>query len=302
MVKGKMSIALVLVLAIVILGSSLSIFAGGEKEEGKVKLTLLSHAVHENVARGKVAGTTGGDIVGEWADRNNVEIVWITAGIDPVHDRLFRELALRETSIDIAFVIDKYVNPRLTSMLEPLDAYLAKKPIENLDEIPENLLVAAKYGDSIVAIPYRHSLGGLHWNKVLLNERGLSRPPQTAAELVDYAQKLTYKRANGTEVIGLVANFGEGYGSIYSFLTGYGVDLFTVGSDGKVTVKADTPEVVKGLSDLRLLYTVGAVPTNFATIGIDEQGAMITGGRAALSPAPFARYTVYRDFCIDFYY
>jgi multiple sugar transport system substrate-binding protein len=208
---------------------------------------------------------------------------------------LFRELALRETSIDIAFIIDKYVEPRLTSLLEPLDPYLAKAPIERFDELPANLLVATRYNNNIIAIPYRHSLGGLHWNEVLFNERGLTRPPQTSAELMEYAKRLTYKRSDGTEVIGLVANFGEGYASIYRFLVSYGVNLFTVDGSGKVNIAANTPEMIKGLSDLSELYKVGAVPSNFATIGIDEQGAMVTGGRAAMVYGPFARYTVYNN-------
>lgn len=294
MKKTVFRISLILVAFMI---SSASLFAAGNQEapKEKVTLTLLSHAVHENVARGKVAGTTGGDIVGEWAARNNVEIVWITAGIDPVHERLFRELALKETAIDIAFIIDKYVEPRLTSQLEPLDPFLAKAPIEKFEEIPSNLLIATKYKGNIVAIPYRHSLGGLHWNEVLFKERGITSPPKTIKELFEYAQKLTYKRENGTEVTGYVANFGEGYAAIYGFVRNYGVRLFTVDDDGKVTVAANTPQMIQGLTDLATLYKLKAIPTNFATITIDEQNAMITTGRAAMASAPFARYTVYNN-------
>ncbi|MDL2229157.1 extracellular solute-binding protein [Treponema sp. OttesenSCG-928-L16] len=270
------------------------LFAGGT-EEKETTLTILSHAVHQNVARGNIAGVTGGDIVGEWAQRNNVKIEWITAGIDPVHDRLFRELALRETSIDIAFIIDKYVEPRLTSLLEPLDAYLNQNPIEKFEEIPPNLLSPTRYNGHLIAVPYRHSLGGLHWNEVLFKERGLTRPPVTAAEMMEYAQRLTYTRDNGTEVVGLVANFGEGYGSMYGFLRLFGADLFKIDSNDKVVIAANTPEMITGLKNLRHLYTAGAVPVNFATIGIDEQGAMVTGGRAAMSFGPFARYTVFNN-------
>ena len=139
--------------------------------------TIISHKVHENVARGLVAGTTGGDIVGEWAARNNVEINWITAGIDPLHDRLFRELALRETEIDLAFIIDKYMTSRMLPLLEPLDQFNAAAPIEYFEDIPGNLLAATRNGDALVAIPYRHSTGGIHWNTELFAEAGLDRAP-----------------------------------------------------------------------------------------------------------------------------
>ena len=40
----------------------------------------------------------------------------------PLHERLFRELALPETSIDIAFLVDTRAVQGLTRLLEPLDA------------------------------------------------------------------------------------------------------------------------------------------------------------------------------------
>ena len=59
-----------------------------------------------------------------------------------MHDRLFRELSLRETSIDLAFVINKFSTPKISSLLEPLDAWQQKAPIEDFDQIPPNLLGA----------------------------------------------------------------------------------------------------------------------------------------------------------------
>src|SRR5690554_4701076 len=98
-------------------------------------LTIISHRVHENVARGLGAGSGGGDIMGEWAEENNVTLNWITADIDPLHDRLLRELTLPEGSIDVAFVINKYATPRLTRMLQPLDGYMEQQPIEDAEGI-----------------------------------------------------------------------------------------------------------------------------------------------------------------------
>jgi multiple sugar transport system substrate-binding protein len=264
-----------------------------EKQEVR-KLTILSHAVHQNVARGTVGECQGGDIAGEWAERNNVELEWITGGIDPIHDRLARELTLRETSIDLVFVIDRLMNPELASRLEPLDAYHQKNPIEALEDIPEGFFLASRHNGHLVSIPYRHSVSGLFWNKVLFEERGLTRPPRTSAELTEYAKRMTYVREDGTEVIGLVGGFG-GWSSIQRILVGYGVELFVVNDDGSVTVQANTPEMINGLSVFRELYLYGAVPSNFATISIDDQTAMATSGRAAIIDAPMARYGVYND-------
>ena len=99
-------------------------------------LTVLSHKVHENVSRGLTAGTSGGDIAGEWASTNGVELNWVTGNIDPIHDRLGRELSLAESSVDLAFVINKFHTPRIAALLEPLDDRIAAEAIEILDSIP----------------------------------------------------------------------------------------------------------------------------------------------------------------------
>ena len=112
-----------LLLAAVVAALPLNVAAAEE-----VTLTIISHKVHENVARGLVPGTTGGDIAGEWAKRKGVKLNWITANIEPMHDRLFRELSLRETAIDLAFVINKFSTPKIATLLEPLDPWMKKSP------------------------------------------------------------------------------------------------------------------------------------------------------------------------------
>jgi len=153
----------------------------------EVTFTVLSHKVHENVSRGLVPGTTGGDIAGEWAKRKNVKINWVTANIEPMHDRLFRELSLRETSVDVAFVINKFTTPKVARLLEPLDAWQARSPIEALDGIPASLLAGVRYNNALMAVPFRHATTGLHWNAELFKERGLANPPRNADEVIEYA-------------------------------------------------------------------------------------------------------------------
>ena len=157
-------------------------------------LTILSHKVHETVSRGLTPGTTGGDIAGEWAKKKGVKLNWITGNIEPIHDRLFRELSLRETSIDLAFVINKFETPKISTLLEPLDEWQKKAPIEDFAGIPANLLVATRYKGVLTAVPFRHATPGLFWNKELFKERGLDRPPRSADELVAFARKMTYTR------------------------------------------------------------------------------------------------------------
>lgn len=255
------------------------------------ELTILSHKVHENVARGLVPGTTGGDIAGEWATRHNVKLNWISGNIDPIHDRLFRELSLNQSSVDLAFVINKFQTPRISSLLEPLGPHLESAPVEIFADIPQNLLAAVSYDGALTAIPFRHATTGLHWNKALFAEQGLDHAPTTPEELIEYARKLTYTRPDGTRVHGLIMNSGDEHLAVLTFLSAFGASLF--GPDLSVT--ADTPEMIAGLTVLADLYAEGVLATNYATLTIDDVITAMQNGTAAMAIDPFARYTVYNN-------
>lgn len=254
-------------------------------------LTVLSHKVHENVSRGLTAGTTGGDIAGEWAKANSVELNWVTGNIDPIHDRLGRELSLAESSVDLAFVINKFHTPRIAALLEPLDEMIKAEPVEILESIPDPLKKALTYEGKLTAIPFRHATTGLHWNKTLFAERGLDRAPQTLDELVEFARKMAHVRADGTRVAGLVMNSGDEHVAVLTLLSAFGAKLFD--ADGKVT--ADSPEMVKGLATMAELYKEGVLAQNYATMTIDDVITAVQNGQAAMAIDPFARYAVYNN-------
>lgn len=254
-------------------------------------LTILSHKVHENVSRGLTAGTTGGDVAGEWAKRKGVKLNWITANIEPMHDRLFRELSLRESSIDVAFVINKFSTPRIRTLLEPLDGWQEKNPSASLAAIPAAFFQAVRNEKALVGIPFRHATTGLHWNSAIFAERGLDRAPQTADEVVEYARKASFTRDDGTRVHGLIMNSGDEHLAVLTFLKMFGAELF----DANMKVTAGSPAMVKGLTVMAQLYKEGVLPPNYASVTIDEVINAVQSGRAAMAIDPFARSTVYNN-------
>jgi len=254
-------------------------------------VTVLSHKVHENVARGLTAGTTGGDIAGAWAGTNKVTLNWVTGNIDPIHDRLGRELSLRESSVDLAFVINKFHTPRIAAQLEPLEKRIAAEPIEILGSIPEPLKKALTYDGKLTALPFRHATTGLHWNKALFAERGLDHAPRSLDELLEYARKMSYTRSDGTRVVGLVMNSGDEHVAVLTLLSAFGARLFD--DSGKVT--ANSPTMIKGLSTMATLYKEGVLAQNYATMTIDDVITAVQNGRAAMAIDPFARYAVYNN-------
>ncbi|MCA0451337.1 MAG: extracellular solute-binding protein [Proteobacteria bacterium] len=254
-------------------------------------LTILSHKVHENVARGAVAGTTGGDIAGEWAAQNGVKLNWITADIDPIHDRLQRELALRQSSIDVALIINKYATPRLSRLLEPLDPWQQRAGIAEFGGIPSKLLDAVRIDGNLFAVPYRHATTGMHYNEALLAERGLSGAPTSIEQFIDYARKLTFTRSDGTKVNGLSVPAGAGPFAVLSLLSAFGAEIY----DANLNVKADGPGMVEGLKTMNQLFREGVLPSNYATLSIDEVITSMQLGQSAMSCDPFARFTSHND-------
>lgn len=89
------------------------------------KLVVMGHRVHQDVAtKGQ-----GGDITAVWRAANNAEIEWITLGIDPLRERLFRELSLGETAVNVGFILNAQATPKIAKLFTPLNDYLAKAPI-----------------------------------------------------------------------------------------------------------------------------------------------------------------------------
>lgn len=254
-------------------------------------LTIISHRVHENVARGLGAGSAGGDIMGEWAQANNVTLNWITADIDPLHDRLLRELTLPQGSIDVAFVINKYATPRLTRMLEPLDSYMASEPIEDAEGIPAKLLAGLTLDDTVFGIPFRHATTGMHYNMHNIKAAGLDGPPKTSEEVVEYARALSGKDEDGNQIYGLTVPAGSGPFAILSLLSGFGAELF----DADMNITANSPEMVAALTTMRALFEEGVLPPNLPTLSIDEVITLVQQGRTGLAFDPFARYGTFNS-------
>jgi multiple sugar transport system substrate-binding protein len=53
--------------------------------------------------------------------------------------------------------------------------------------------------------------------------------------------------------------------------------------------------MIKGLTVMAQLYKEGVLPTNYASLTIDEVIGAMQSGRAAMAIDPFARYTVYNN-------
>jgi multiple sugar transport system substrate-binding protein len=130
-------------------------------------------------------------------------VEWTTFDTGPLQERLFRELALPETSVDVGFIVNFQAVPRIAALFEPLGPYMAKDPIDAPGDVFPGLMKGMEIAGNLIAIPVRHASSGLHWNAEILAERGFPKPPSTMEELIEVAKACTYRRADGTPSVGL---------------------------------------------------------------------------------------------------
>jgi len=163
-------------------------------------LNVLGHRVHQNSLTTGVAG----DLTKPWRDSHDAEIAWTTFDTDPLQDRLFREASLDRTDFGVGFLVNSRAIPNVAPLLQPLDDYRAKTPIEEFGDIAPGLVSAMTINGKLIAVPFRTATIGLFYNEALLEEKGIKAPPTTLEELVDQAKQLTFRSAAGTPVVGMV--------------------------------------------------------------------------------------------------
>ena len=249
------------------------------------KLQILSHAVHKIVS----TQGEGGDITEDWQKENGVGVEWLTFATNPLHERFFREASLSETSIDIAFIVNTRAVPRVATLLEPLDEWNQKDPIEEFEDIFPGMVNAMKFDGILYGIPFRHSTSGLHYNEEIFQEQGLSGPPQTIEEFIDYVKKCTFTRADGSQVAGYVGTME--YPNVVDIARAWDGDFIT--QDYRCA--ANEEPMVRTIAIHRELYESGAFPKAFTTFKGEDINVWMQTGRAAMIIGGMGRNRIYND-------
>jgi multiple sugar transport system substrate-binding protein len=250
------------------------------------RFTVIGHAVHERSA----TGAEGGNVVADFEKATNSKVEWLTFGVTPIHERLFREASLSEGAVDAAFLLNRFTNENVKNLFEPLDDYQAKDPIADFDGISRGMRDAMTFDGKLYGIPYRHATHGLLYNEELLKERGLSGPPKTFEEVIEYADKLTYTRADGTQVSGIVFG-GQGPANIIDVIRAFGGDFLTTDFE----LKADQAGMIRGVELLTDWYKRGVLPKASVGFTTEDVITFMQQGRAAMTINPFGRFRQFND-------
>lgn len=248
--------------------------------------TIVAHAVHQRAA----TDGPGGNILAEWPDGQGLAIEWLTYGVVPLHEQLFREASLNEGNVDVAFVLNRFTDETVMQMFEPLDPFQAADPIAEFEGLSAGMRAAFTFGGNLLGVPFRHATHGLHFNEEILAERGFDRPPETFEEVIEYARALTFTRDNGTQVHGFLVG-GQGPANIMDVVRAYGGDFITE----DFQLKANEKGMVDAVTLLADFYKAGVLPQIFLNFTTEDVITFMQQGRAAMAISPFDRFTVFND-------
>lgn len=255
------------------------VFSTGEQEQAAAeaepqKLVVWCHSVHQQVAE----GTRGGaeiDITEEFKKQNNVELEWVTIPWNQMQNKILRELSIPTSTVDLVFIVQDWATPTTLGMLESLDPYMKRDPIEDFQDVAPGMVSTFTLNGAQKAVPYRSNPQLLHYNKKIFEQRGLTRAPKSFEELVEFARKTTYTRSDGAEVYGLGIKPDE---DMIAVVRAYGGEVLSKDFE----VQCNKPEAVKAIEVLRELYNDGAIPPNFAELASTEYQSLVAEGLVAM--------------------
>ncbi len=243
------------------------------------RLGIIGHAVH----RAAVSTGPGGDILGEVPVRPE----WLTFGVPEIHDRLFREASLAQGSVDLAFLLNRYVSPRIAELFLPLDGPDGMLEGLAIEDIPAGMRAPFTFGGRLYGLPFRQATSGLFLNQALLEEKGLpTTPPRNPEEFAAAVRAATFRRNDSVPVNGLVLD-GPGPSQMIDLARMWDGDFLT----NDLTLRIEEPGMVRALDLLRALFAEGVLPRTFPRFSTEQVTTAMQQGRAAFAISPISRHT-----------
>jgi len=150
-----------------------------------------------------------------------------------------------------------------------MDEYIVQSGLDMSGFFP-GMVAAVTYQDTLWGLPKTASAGVLYYRTDMM-----SQPPATWSELLSLAE------AQSFAPFGFVANGAANNGLVsiaLEFIYAYGGRVLD--EAGNVVIR--TPSAVKGLEQMRALYTSSAVPPNMMEMTDNDACAMFLNGESAM--------------------
>lgn len=252
-------------------------------QDNPTELRIFSHAVHQSVTSG-----ADGDITAAWQEENGVDLNWVTLDTTQLHDQLFRELELQESSVDLAFVLNTRAVESVTTKLEPLDELMAANPIEDYDDIFPGMRSGMVFNGQTFGVPFRHASSCLHYNKRIFDERGIPEP-QTIEDVIAAARQATHT-VDGQDVAGFM--IPSGYSNVVDLARAWDGDFIDMNYELQITEEP----MRRVFTLLKEFYEEGVMLRSWASVtGPNEINAFIQNGRLAMTMSSCGRNILYND-------
>lgn len=265
-----------------LLGAAALLLARPALAQAGDRLGLIGHAVH----RASVTTGPGGDILGEIAAPAGLRPEWVTLGVPEIHDRLFREASLAQGGFDLAFLLNRYVSPRVAELFVPLDGPGGVLEGLAIEDIPAGMRQPFTFGGRLYGLPFRQATSGLFINQALLEERGLPTAPPTSPDALVAAVRAATFRRDGVPVNGLVLD-GPGPSQMIDLARMWDGDFVTA----DLQLRVEEPGMVRALGLLRTLYDEGVLPRTFPRFTTEQVTTNMQQGRAVYAISPISRHT-----------
>ncbi|WP_137178216.1 ABC transporter substrate-binding protein [Roseomonas sp. AR75] len=266
-----------------VLGAAGLSLAAPALAQAEARLGIIGHSVHRNA----VSQGPGGNMLGELAGPAGWRVEWLTFGVPEIHDRLFREASLREGAVDLAFLLNRYVAPRVAELFVPLDGPEGVLQGLAVEDIPEGMRRPFTFGGRLYGLPFRQATSGLFLNAALLEERGMEvAPPASPDALAAAVRRATFRRGDGLAVNGLVLD-GPGPSQMIDLARMWDGDFLS--SD--LQLRVEEPAMLKALDLLRAFFAEGVLPRTFPRFSTEQVTTAMQQGRAAFAISPISRFT-----------
>jgi multiple sugar transport system substrate-binding protein len=220
-------------------------------------LRVFANSAHQDAFAGR-PGSTGGNLQAEFEKETGLKIVWDTVPWPQMRQNFQRALASSSGAYDVVMVINEWASADVLSKLLPLDAMTPA--LEEPGDIFEGMRATFTSGGRLVGLPIRSNPQIVHYNKAVFAERGVAEP-KSFGELLDAAQKLAHRRADGASVYGFSPK-SLADDDLTLIMKAFGGDVLT--KDYRVVV--DSPANAATLARLKALYDAGGMPPNFASL------------------------------------
>ncbi|MDP8925778.1 MAG: ABC transporter substrate-binding protein, partial [Actinomycetota bacterium] len=148
--------------------------------------------------------------------------------------------------------------------------------------VPVTIQVAT-YEDGIYSVPWSScpDVGLIYYRKDLLEQSGISQPPQTWTELKDMAKQVSQETGTSNGFVFQGANYEGGVCNALEYIWTHGGEVL----DENDNIVVDSPEAAAGLETYRSMVASGAAPQAVANMTETESSQNFYNGDAV-----FIRY------------